>query len=123
MSSRWSLRMLTLGCLMAWPVAVLRGQAGQDTTRLQELVVTATRLPTAPDEVVSSITTITGEELQARTLDGTWDRRLRSGDVDPDIMLDVHGRRLDGAWAAEQREPWPLGPMTRRPRYAIVAEA
>lgn len=66
MSSRWSLRMLTLGCLMAWPVAVLRGQAGQDTTRLQELVVTATRLPTAPDEVVSSITTITGEELQAR---------------------------------------------------------
>jgi hypothetical protein len=32
-------------------------------------------------------------------------------------------RLLDVEWAAEQREPWPLGPLTRRPRYAIVAEA
>lgn len=41
-------------------------QEAQDTTRLQELVVTATRLPTPPDEVVSSVTTISGEELRAR---------------------------------------------------------
>jgi len=32
-------------------------------------------------------------------------------------------RLLDVEWAAERREPWPLGPLTRRPRYAIVAEA
>ena len=32
-------------------------------------------------------------------------------------------RLLDVEWAAEQREPWPLGRADRRPRYAIVAEA
>jgi vitamin B12 transporter len=42
------------------------GQEIQDTTRLRELVVTATRLPTSPDEVVSSVTTIRGEDLRAR---------------------------------------------------------
>lgn len=34
------------------------------------------------------------------TLDGTWDRRLRSGSVEPDRVLDLHGMNLDGAWAA-----------------------
>jgi vitamin B12 transporter len=38
----------------------------QDTTRLKDLVVTPTRLPTSPDEVVSSVTTISGEDLRAR---------------------------------------------------------
>lgn len=41
-------------------------QAGQDTTRLKELVVTATRLPTSPDQVVSSVTIIRGDDLRAR---------------------------------------------------------
>lgn len=41
-------------------------QGVQDTTRLQELVVTATRMPTSPDAVVSSVTTITGDELRSR---------------------------------------------------------
>jgi vitamin B12 transporter len=41
-------------------------QQVQDTTRLSELVVTATRTPTPADAVVSSITTISGEELRAR---------------------------------------------------------
>jgi DNA-nicking Smr family endonuclease len=34
------------------------------------------------------------------TLDGTWDRRLRSGSVQPDRVLDLHGMNLDRAWAA-----------------------
>ena len=34
------------------------------------------------------------------TLDGGWDRRLRSGDVDPDVTLDLHGMSLDRAWIA-----------------------
>jgi vitamin B12 transporter len=38
----------------------------QDTTRLPELVVTPTRLPTPPDAVVSSVTVITGDDLRAR---------------------------------------------------------
>ncbi|MGH7508625.1 MAG: TonB-dependent receptor plug domain-containing protein [Gemmatimonadales bacterium] len=44
----------------------LEAQESQDTTRLDELVVTATRLPTHPDAVVSSVTTISGDDLRAR---------------------------------------------------------
>jgi DNA-nicking Smr family endonuclease len=33
-------------------------------------------------------------------LDRTWDRRLRSGSVEPDRILDLHGMSLDGAWRA-----------------------
>jgi vitamin B12 transporter len=44
----------------------LPAQEVEDTTRLKELVVTATRIPTPPDAVVSSITIIRGEELRAR---------------------------------------------------------
>jgi DNA-nicking Smr family endonuclease len=39
----------------------------------------------------------------ARTLDGTWDRRLRSGAVEPDHILDLHGMSLDSAWRAIDR--------------------
>ncbi len=38
--------------------------------------------------------------LQAATLDGSWDKRLRSGTVSPDRTLDLHGHRLDDAWSA-----------------------
>lgn len=34
------------------------------------------------------------------TLDGTWDRRLRSGAIAPDRVLDLHGHNLDSAWRA-----------------------
>ena len=37
------------------------------------------------------------------TLDGTWDRRLRSGSVEPDRVLDLHGMTLDSAWRAIDR--------------------
>jgi DNA-nicking Smr family endonuclease len=40
------------------------------------------------------------EKLQAATLDGGWDRRLRSGRVEPDRVLDLHGYTLDRAWSA-----------------------
>jgi DNA-nicking Smr family endonuclease len=38
--------------------------------------------------------------LSAKTLDSGWDRRLRSGSVEPDRVLDLHGRNLDQAWRA-----------------------
>ena len=38
-----------------------------------------------------------------RTLDGSWDKRLRSGSVEPDRVLDLHGMNLDGAWSAIDR--------------------
>lgn len=42
----------------------------------------------------------TPKTLASRTLDSTWDRRLRSGDVQPDRVIDLHGNSLDGAWNA-----------------------
>jgi DNA-nicking Smr family endonuclease len=37
------------------------------------------------------------------TLDGSWDRRLASGAVEPDRVVDLHGMSLDGAWRAIDR--------------------
>jgi len=43
------------------------------------------------------------ESLQSATLDGGWDRRLKSGQVLPDRTLDLHGHSLDRAWEAIDR--------------------
>lgn len=37
------------------------------------------------------------------TLDGGWDRRLKSGQVQPDRTLDLHGHSLSRAWEAIDR--------------------
>jgi DNA-nicking Smr family endonuclease len=37
------------------------------------------------------------------TLDSSWDRRLRSGDVRPDRIVDLHGHDLDRAWQSIDR--------------------
>ena len=34
------------------------------------------------------------------TLDGSWDKKLAKGSLEPDRILDLHGHNLDGAWAA-----------------------
>lgn len=36
----------------------------------------------------------------ANTLDSSWDRRLRSGAVQPDRVVDLHGHDLERAWQA-----------------------
>ena len=41
--------------------------------------------------------------IHERTLDSSWDKRLRSGSVEPDRILDLHGMNLDTAWAAIDR--------------------
>jgi DNA-nicking Smr family endonuclease len=41
--------------------------------------------------------------IAEKTLDGSWDKRLRSGDIQPDRVLDLHGMNLDSAWAAIDR--------------------
>jgi DNA-nicking Smr family endonuclease len=38
-----------------------------------------------------------------RTLDGSWDKSLRGGSVEPDSVLDLHGMSLDSAWRAIDR--------------------
>ena len=40
---------------------------------------------------------------RSTTLDGGWDRRLRSGAVEPDRVVDLHGLNLDSAWSAIDR--------------------
>ena len=47
-------------------------------------VPTIRREPTPPDK--------------RETLDGSWDRKLKSGSVAPDITIDLHGHGLDGAY-------------------------
>jgi DNA-nicking Smr family endonuclease len=39
----------------------------------------------------------------ANTLDSSWDRRLRSGAVQPDRIVDLHGHGLERAWQAIDR--------------------
>ena len=43
------------------------------------------------------------QNLHQATLDGGWDRRLRSGRLEPDRVLDLHGHNLDRAWQAIDR--------------------
>ena len=38
-----------------------------------------------------------------KTLDGSWDKKLRSGSIEPDRVLDLHGMNLDTAWTAIDR--------------------
>lgn len=35
-----------------------------------------------------------------QTLDGSWDRRLGKGSIEPDRIIDLHGHTLDRAWTA-----------------------
>src|SRR5690349_1182999 len=44
-----------------------------------------------------------GEDLKSRSLDSTWDRKLRTGAVEPDRIVDLHGMTLDTAWRAIDR--------------------
>ena len=43
---------------------------------------------------------VRSKNLQQATLDGSWDRRLESGKVEPDRTIDLHGHSLDRAWRA-----------------------
>jgi vitamin B12 transporter len=65
-SSIRSLTLLLVAALTGASQSI--AQEGQDTTRLTDLVVTATRLPTPADAVTSSVTVITGDEIRARGL-------------------------------------------------------
>jgi DNA-nicking Smr family endonuclease len=41
--------------------------------------------------------------IHQQTLDGSWDKKLRGGAVEPDRTLDLHGLNLDSAWVAIDR--------------------
>ena len=54
------------------------------------------RRPDAPPPPLRRVAPRSGRN----TLDASWDRRLRTGAVEPDRVLDLHGLTLDSAWAA-----------------------
>jgi DNA-nicking Smr family endonuclease len=60
-----------------------------------------------PAKAVTAVSTTFGKRESKReaaaTLDGSWDKRLRSGSVIPDRIVDLHGMSLDGAWRAIDR--------------------
>src|SRR4029453_12787167 len=43
------------------------------------------------------------ENIRDATLDGGWDRRIRTGRIEPDRVLDLHAHSLDLAGAAFAR--------------------
>jgi DNA-nicking Smr family endonuclease len=71
------------------------GVASEPTTRLSGSLVSRAK----PTETRRAKPIPIGE----RTLDGSWDKRLGSGRIEPDRMLDLHGMSLDAAWAAIDR--------------------
>lgn len=60
------------------------------------------RQPKGPPPRVAPALTAAKRPI-ANTLDSTWDRRLRSGAVEPDRVVDLHGHDLDRAWQAIDR--------------------
>ena len=64
------------------------------TTKARGRVPAARLAPTPPARP---------QPISERTLDGSWDKRLRSGAVEPDRVLDLHGMNLDTAWTAIDR--------------------
>lgn len=54
--------------------------------------------PVAARAPVRSLPKPASRRLEAATLDGSWDRRLRGGEIRPDRVVDLHGFTLDGAW-------------------------
>ena len=60
------------------------------------------RKPKGPAPTPSRSTASTPPAI-ANTLDSSWDRRLRSGVVQPDRIVDLHGHGLERAWQAIDR--------------------
>ena len=56
-----------------------------------------------PVPPISRAKAATPVPINAKTLDGSWDRKIKSGNVEPDRILDLHGLNLDAAWVAIDR--------------------
>jgi DNA-nicking Smr family endonuclease len=56
--------------------------------------------PSAPKPVPLPLP---GRNSASGTLDSSWDRKLRTGAVEPDRVVDLHGMNLDTAWRTIDR--------------------
>ena len=66
-------------------------QSAPTPRRAASMPVPAPRIPPKP------------VPIHDQTLDGSWDKRLRTGSVEPDRIVDLHGMNLDSAWTTIDR--------------------
>jgi vitamin B12 transporter len=79
-SRRWLVPLAVVVACSLRAAAAGAGDQPTDTVSLQPVVVSATRLPTPEDQIGSSVTVITGDDIQ-----------LRQQRTLPDVLLDVPG--------------------------------
>lgn len=92
-SALWAKVTATIRPLSRTPVEV-------DQVQLPTVPSTKGRLPAVRPAIAAPRPSV---GHQHATLDGGWDRRLRSGSVEPDRVVDLHGHSLDRAWDAIDR--------------------
>lgn len=74
-----------------------------DTSARRHAPVANPPSPSGPRPEPAQATRSKPVSIAERTLDGSWDKKLRGGTVEPDRVLDLHGMNLDSAWAAIDR--------------------
>lgn len=83
-------------------VEPLQGRVGSVATRAfvpSEVEVSTPSSSARPERPPTTLgTSGGGGRDQANTLDGSWDRRLSRGLVQPDFAVDLHGHTLDSAY-------------------------
>jgi DNA-nicking Smr family endonuclease len=75
-------------------------RTSEATEKLNKFALPKTTSPVIRPAVVAPAKRI---PIGERTLDGSWDKRLRGGAIEPDRLIDLHGMTLDTAWAAIDR--------------------
>lgn len=76
------------------PVPSVGGKLVEDTARVRPAA--SERLREKPRISASRHQSLSPPSGQR--LDGSWDRRIKSGDIAPDFTLDLHGHSLDSAY-------------------------
>ena len=70
----------------------------------EQMPVTPPESPKAlvlkPTPVFPRASIVPAKPRPGTTLDGSWDRKIKSGQLSPDRTLDLHGQSLEGAWWA-----------------------
>ena len=89
----WARVAATIRPLSRERVSQERAEPSRETRSTPTSRPTPTAAPARPKPV----------PIADQTLDGSWDRKLGSGRVEPDRVLDLHGMNLDTAWSAIDR--------------------
>jgi DNA-nicking Smr family endonuclease len=77
----------------------------RDKSDVQPIEASGEKKVISPQTAVRATTQVRQRATSVgTTLDGSWDKRLGSGSVEPDRTVDLHGLTLDGAWRAIDRE-------------------